>query len=1466
MLLLGHLEGLGQDYSNKGKDFWITYPAHIDGNGTSGSVMGIYITSNVNATGQITVGNQVIPFSLTANSVVRKFIGNVTGSDASSTPVYLSQDDGISSNAAIHVISDNNVAVYAHIIKSARSGATLVLPSNVWGKEYIVPSYKCETTSNKSNGAISVVAAEANTQIEITPSVNSKNGLKVAGTAYNITLPNPGDVYQLQFASLADISGTKIRSIATSGTTCKKIAVFSSTTWSAFGCSNASSGDNLYQQLFPVGSWGVNFLTAPFKTRVSDIIRVYVNDLTTIVTKTENSITTTLTGLNPTGGYFEYTTGNPTALKSDKPISVVQFMSTMQCQSGATIGDPEMIVINPIEQTINNITVFSASKNWVPANQSSITNSYLNIIITNSSIGSFKINGIKPQSNFIAIPNTVYSYLQEEITSAVATNPISTLSADSGFIAIAYGLGNVESYGYNAGTSVKDFSQTGAFQNPYKRIDSAISCINMPFQFSIPLNFIPSSIKWDFSTAPNILPNVTVTPSSVVWDSVVTLNNQTAYYFSPQQSYKFSHSNTAAIRDTIKMYTTSTTPDGCGSTEQLYTIPVKVMDLPSANFTTNNSGCITDSVHFFDASLPNGESFIESALWDFGDNTATIAFNPVKKYLTSGIFNIRYRPINNYGCAGDTTIVKSYSDLPISQFSVSDSCLNQTIKITDLSSVANIGSIVKWYWDYGNGFKDTLTTNQFRSVTYADTGVYKISLVVETNTGCVSTAFIKTIHIRPLPEVGFILPEVCQNDAVTQFKDSTKISDNTNNFTYLWNFNAASPAVTPAPVPITVGDFTAKNPKVKYTKPANYTVSEKVTSIYGCVTNFSQSFTVNGSNPNPDFVVLNNSALCSNLQVSIRNKSAMLDFGNVTRIDIYWDTNDLTKKSSIETPYFDSIYSHIYPNFQSPASKNYTIRLDAFSGDANSSCHKSIEKTITVLQSPKVAFSTIPSICLDASPRLIQEASFDNRIPNAAGSPIYTGLGIKNSLTGSFDPSITGVGGPFKINYLTISDKGCRDSISQTITVWPSPEAKWNITAPLCEKNNFLFKDSSIANYSKITQRIWDFGLGVTIDKKTDTVFNYQYATANSYQVSLKVITDSGCISVTNTKTLKINYLPRVQFAIPAIVCLPDGMANFMNSSSIPDGTESLFSYYWNFGDPNNASAWLLKDGKHRYSAIGAYPVNLKITSQDGCIDSLSLQFSNIYPQPKANFSNSADTICINNQIVFADHSNGISSTVNAWHWDFGNGTSDILQNPTKNYSDSGSFTVSLFIYNLQGCVSDTASKIISVQPYPVLKLGPSKVVLENGQISIIPQFVFGRGLQYLWTPSDYLNNDTAAIPISVPKTDITYKLTLTGLGNCAVTDTIFIKVLFAPLVPNAFSPNGDGINDTWKILYLESYPGATIDIFNRYGQKVFSSTGYNSEWDGKFNGSPLPIGTYYYIINPKNGRALINGSVTIIK
>jgi gliding motility-associated-like protein len=85
--------------------------------------------------------------------------------------------------------------------------------------------------------------------------------------------------------------------------------------------------------------------------------------------------------------------------------------------------------------------------------------------------------------------------------------------------------------------------------------------------------------------------------------------------------------------------------------------------------------------------------------------------------------------------------------------------------------------------------------------------------------------------------------------------------------------------------------------------------------------------------------------------------------------------------------------------------------------------------------------------------------------------------------------------------------------------------------------------------------------------------------------------------------------------------------------------------------------------------------------------------------------------------------------------------------------------------------------------------------------------------------------------------------------------------------VPNAFSPNGDGVHDIWQIGGLAGYVSANMEVYNRYGQLVFvSKNGYTKPWDGTYKGKPVPFGTYYYVLDLKNGKPILTGSVTIIK
>jgi gliding motility-associated-like protein len=1987
-----------QNFSNKGKDFWLGYGYHCQMN-TTGTVntttggsqnMVLYFTSDKNATVtvEIPANGYKQTFTVLANQIT----------ETTELPKTGTQDARISDtgyfNRGIHIYSDNDIVAYAHIYNGSISGASLLFPTNTLGKDYYVISYNQITNQAYSNSFAFVVAVEDNTTVEITPSITNKNA-KTAGTPFTVNL-NKGQIYSLfgttSGNSGTDLTGTRIRTISTNGA-CKKIAVFCGAGKMSIGNTQSGSADNLFAQSLPASAWGLKYLTAPTGTQPNNYFRICVTDPSTVVKLNGTPIPTSLLQRNffyelknetvlsvPGNGLSVANTANGVwnSIEADKPINVAQFTPTQGADGNGSPGDPEMIYLSPVEQTINNITLNSTFRNAILVHG-------INVVIKSGGVNSFKLDGVSKSTSFNSHPKDPnYSYAILPVTSGPHT-----LYSDTGFNAIAYGFGSAESYGYNAGTNIKDL-YTPVFQNPYARIDFAATCVGTPFQFSVPLSYKPTSLTWDFGNSTNISPNTNIGPVTPVPDSATIIGGQSLYYYSPangvgSKSFTYSKAGT----DTIKIFATNPTPDGCGTSNAEIVIPVIINSVPFANFSVSAVRCISDSIPFTDASTGLGTSNVVNGLWYWGDGTTDSLKAPKHKFLLPKTYSVRYRPITDFGCIGDTTIAFDLAAAPIANFGTSsNTCSGNTILFKD-SSTISVGTIVKWYWDYGNGKKDTLSTNASRSQVYNTAGTYIVNLVVENNTGCKSIAFTKslvihplpitnfvlpsavclpvgksqftntttisdtsttikylwnfgdgridsvsspihyyssvgpfnikltatsvfgcikdttkvlssvflqpkanftvssevclrdstiytdasdakgsviakwhwnfgdgntdtlqnpkhkylaagtdtvklfiitdkgcysdtllkttilnplpsanfayaanaycektsiaftdsskanagnlsrwywlmgdgrvidtangnsfnhsynsdgsyvvklmvitnkgcksdtiaksikvhplpmpnftmpnvvclpsgaaaftnttsisdtstffkylwnfgdggidsiknpthnfkavgpyninlrvtsifgcikdttkvlgtiypqakanftvspevclrdttiytdasdgkgstvtkwnwsfgdtstdtlqntshkyaaagtytvslytvtdkgcnsdtltkttvvnplpsvgfkynanfycetrpvtftdsskagagnlnrwywqmgdgrvidttnsnpfnhsyaafgtytvklavqsdkgcksdtvskTITINPLPQVGFIVPEICLADAAAQFTDTSKIADGSQaSFTYSWNINVTG--ITPAPTPFT--SLTVKNPSAKYFKTDNYQVAETVTSNKGCAVTLQQLFTVNGSIPVPYFAVQNANKLCSNDSVGILDTS-YIDFGNITKVDIVWDNvNNPTVKEIDNNPTsgnnkLGKLYKHLYPNFFNPqTAKTYQIKFTAYSGGI---CVNSITKTITLNPSPRVQFTILPGICNDTVPRQITQATETTGI---AGTFVYTGTGVNT--TGLFTPN-NNPAGTYTIQYKYSSTIGCADSATQPITVWPSPIAKWGISSPTCEKNTITFTDSSVANYKKIKTWAWNYGDGTTATKTDSLPYTYQYAAAGSYNASLRVTTDSGCHSQTNTKIIKVNNLPKVSFTMPTI-CLPDGNGSFNSTSTIGDNSENLFSYSWNFGDPNNATGGTSQTVSHQYSALppaGGYPVQLIITSKDGCKDSLTQAYNNVNPQPTAAFTTQPTAVCVRDIISFTDISNGKTSAVSKWYWDVAQGQTSSTQNPSRVFRDSGSYQIRLWVDNAQGCRSDTASQSVTIYPYPILELGPNLVVLEGGTIALKPQIVYGNNLRYAWTvvspagSPTYLDSITAAIPKSTPAASVDsliYKLTLTGIGGCAVTDNVTLVVLKAPIIPNTFSPNGDGQHDRWIIKSLESYPGATIEIYNRNGQIVYKATGYdpNNGWDGTFNGTPLPVGTYYYIINPKNGREILSGSITIIR
>jgi gliding motility-associated-like protein len=379
-----------------------------------------------------------------------------------------------------------------------------------------------------------------------------------------------------------------------------------------------------------------------------------------------------------------------------------------------------------------------------------------------------------------------------------------------------------------------------------------------------------------------------------------------------------------------------------------------------------------------------------------------------------------------------------------------------------------------------------------------------------------------------------------------------------------------------------------------------------------------------------------------------------------------------------------------------------------------------------------------------------------------------------------------------------------------------------------------------------------------------------------NFQIILKIGNDGNTLlSECDTPSVagsaipfKILPKPVPGFTFSDTVCLPAAKVFFTNNSTISDGTESGFRYLWNFDDilsgANNTSQQ--KTPTHIYSNTGPYNVNLRVISNGGCMKDTMIPVNTIHAQPIINFGISKKDICLADAVFLTDSTINTDGYINYWYWDLGDGKIKNTKNVLYIYTAAQAYTVSLYTQNNFGCRSETLSKTITVHPYPAANAGPDRKVLEGGNLTIEASAT-GTGLQYVWAPAQYLNNPTIIKPKCIePKFDILYTLTVTGIGGCTVTDDMFVDVLKIPRIPNTFSPNNDHVNDFWEIQYLDEYNSNHLRVFTRAGQLVFESRGLYKAWDGNYKGSPLPMDTYYYIIEPGSGRDPVTGYVTIVR
>jgi gliding motility-associated-like protein len=320
----------------------------------------------------------------------------------------------------------------------------------------------------------------------------------------------------------------------------------------------------------------------------------------------------------------------------------------------------------------------------------------------------------------------------------------------------------------------------------------------------------------------------------------------------------------------------------------------------------------------------------------------------------------------------------------------------------------------------------------------------------------------------------------------------------------------------------------------------------------------------------------------------------------------------------------------------------------------------------------------------------------------------------------------------------------------------------------------------------------------------------------------------------------------------PATIALNNGPV-CMGSSLTLTATGGV-QYAWTGPNAFTSTGTPVTIDNIQAAQAGKYYVT--VSSAAGCtrLDSTIVV---VNPVPVGIVTVVADTIC------FKDTAQLIASGGTSYTWIPAAGLSNAsIANPKASPSQTTEYAV--IVSN--GFCADTATQILTVIPKPIANAGPDKSIFTGGSTQLSGS-VNGSGNTYSWSPPDFINDITFLQPIVNPPADQTYTLTVVSDFGCGTaSDVVLVKVFKDIFIPTGFTPNNDGLNDTWKILGLEALDTFRVRVYNRWGEAVFQTKDIPAGWDGKFKGIPAPPGVYIYYIERGAEKRVIKGTLVLIR
>ncbi|MCO5287652.1 MAG: PKD domain-containing protein [Chitinophagaceae bacterium] len=921
---------------------------------------------------------------------------------------------------------------------------------------------------------------------------------------------------------------------------------------------------------------------------------------------------------------------------------------------------------------------------------------------------------------------------------------------------------------------------------------------------------------------------------------------------------------------------------------------VHVSSKPKALFSPDiTTGCSPMKVTFKNTSRGLNNTYY----WDFGDGhtaTTTSGANIEHTFNTGKVDTFNVRLIAANGCGNDTlqyaVIVAPNTIKANLAMNGPDhsGCLPHTVALINNSAGAS-----SFQWDFGDGnFLSTSKNVDTVYHTYYNSGTFTISMRAQNN--CSDTTVFDQVTVYPKPVAAFTtsVSRLCKGDVVS-FTNQSSLATS-----YQWHFGDGTTSVL-------------ENPTHTYTTPGIYKIKLLVFKLNApgssCIDSTEKTIEVVESLPGT-FTMSDSVATCAPLTVR---------FSNPIRpsVTAHWDFGDGAQASGDEA-------AHIY---QFAGTYSITLTVTVPGG-----CTYKTTKTVTVNGPSGKLKYTGGNICSPGPVRFEADAvntntyhwDFGDGVTQTTAQPVVY-HSYENP--GNYIPTL-----------ILKNTAGCAYPINGIDTIKVDRvDADFKTASDLkCGSTTLSFSDNSFA-YSGKNLVWWDFGDGT---QGTGNTVSHTYTSSGSYNIRMIVISNTGCSdTLQKTLDIHVNNFPVTSINADDEACanLPVRLSGIIQSTDaiglmqweLSNGARAVgkdFDYVFTqpgtyqirfitgtvngcYDTANHTitikpsptikasqdltickgtSAQLSVSGAIRYEwtplqGLSCYDCATPIASPDistpyivagynsiGCPDYDTVHITVIPPLKLKTSGN--DSICI------GQSANLLVSGAASYKWSPSVAlSSTVISNPVANPSTTTTYRV--IGYDGHNCFTDTAFITVAVGKYPTIDLGPDQTLPTGTMLPLKSVVENGPVKKWMWTPATDLDCANCPEPIAHIKKDITYAVEITSVYNCKATDTIQIKVFCKSaqvFIPNAFTPDGDGINDILMVRASGIASVKSFRVFNRWGQLVFERNNFAPNeptfgWDGRIRGVIQPPGVYVYTAEVicENGISYTyKGNTTILK